>query len=62
MGVPGTRVPVLEVFKHFNYSRHVGYQPHSVLSYDNEYRVAKVYDFHFLLHFDKFFGEFLYEI
>ena len=62
MGVPGSRVPVLEVFKYFNHSRHVGYQSHSVLSYDNEYRVAKVYDFHLLLHFDKFFGEFLYEI
>ena len=42
MGVPGSRVPVLEVFKYFNHSRHVGYQSHSVLSSDNEYMVAMV--------------------
>ena len=32
----------LEVFKELNATRHVGYQSHSVLSFDHEYRVAMV--------------------
>ena len=32
----------LEVFKELNDTRHVGYQSHSVLSSDHEYRVAMV--------------------
>ena len=42
MGVRGSRGPALEVSEELDDKRHVGYQSHSVLSFDHEYRVAMV--------------------